>query len=388
VKVVNVVWESSAEEGETALEHGQADLASVPPTDSTSILIPLIRSGAVTETSAPGLSIFFSNFDMEFNQKVAQGLLPSGITLNAPSNLFQDLAFRQFMVHAFPYETVQDQYNTINDITDAELYGGIIPEGMGNYYPTNISWDMTDPSAVGTGSAGYWWSQVEAEKGIAATACTSASPCVFPYPGQTGAPLQDEIDSLWVSEVSQYSDGAVRMVPEDINFANLVENSFAPPGQNGMPVYNLGWAPDYPDPTDYIGPMAMPDSTYTWGNALQEGLAGSLYPASMDFGNYMASCPASYVWQTISVTTACQGTAYENMIALFTQASHDSNLIQRALLYNEGEHIDQQLALMTPNPGQGVGGWGTASWISGASMNENPCIGGGGDSTWFTVTYV
>jgi hypothetical protein len=35
-------------------------------------------------------------------------------------------------------------------------------------------------------------------------------------------------------------------------------------GQNPMPVYELGWAPDYPYPTDYLGPMALPVNSSTY----------------------------------------------------------------------------------------------------------------------------
>jgi hypothetical protein len=85
---------------------------------------------------------------------------------------------------------------------------------------------------------------------------------------------------------------------------------------------------------------------------------------------------------------ACQGTAYDYMVSLLTQAAHDSNLNQRVLLYNEAEHIAQELGIFVPNQGQSVAGWVTASWILGSSMNTNPCIGGGGDSSWYTVSYV
>jgi hypothetical protein len=385
IQTVNEIWESSALEGETAFENGQADLASIPATDSSSVLIPMIRAGTATVTSAPGLSIFFTNFDMTFSQSGAQGLLPSGEQLNAPSDLFQDLAFRQFLIHSYPYQTVQSQYNTINDIPGAVLYGGAIPIGMGNYYPTNVSWAMTDPVGTGTDSAGWWWTQVEAEKGIAASACTTSSPCLFPFPSYTGAPLEDEINSLWVSEVSQFSNGAVKVVPVDINFINLVINSFSNPGTNPMPMYELGWAPDYPDPTDYTGPLYMPDSTYTYGDAVQESFDGSLGVTNL--GEYIAPCPSNYVWAVDAVTTSCQGTAYDYMVNLLNQAAHDANLNQRVLLYNEAEHIAQQIGLFTPNQGQAVAGWVTASWIDGNSMNTNPCIGGGGDSSWYTVAY-
>ncbi len=390
VNTVNVVWEASATQGEAALENGQADIATVPPTDFSSVLLPLLHGGKVGITSAPGLSVFFTNFDMSFNPVAAQSYLPAGTTLNAPATLFQDLAFRQFLVHAFPYATVQSQYNTVDGIPLYQLYGGAIPIGMGNYYPNNISWDMSDPGS----GASPWWAAVQSENGIAAKACLPSKPCVFPFLSYAGAPLQDEVNGAWVTEITKLSGGAVDAVPVDIPFINLVINSFAAPGQNPMPMYELGWAPDYPDPTDYVNPIYMPDSTYTYGDALCEGLGMfttmgcAPHTSNLAAGNYDGALPAGWVWTNATVTTATQGTAYTTMTTLLADAAFDTNLQQRALLYNAAEHIAQQLGIFVPNSGQAIAGWTTASWIVGSSMNLNPTIGGGGDSTWYTVQYV
>jgi len=373
VKVVNVVWESSAEEGETALEHGQADIATIPSTDVSSILMPLIRAGDAQVTSALSFTVFFTNFNLNFNQEGAQDLLPSGAKLNAPSNLFQDLAFRQFLIHAYPYETVQDQYNAVDGITTGTMYGGAIPEGMGNYYPSNVSWDLANPSASGTNTAGWWWNQVEVENGAAAAACLSTRPCVFPFLSFLDDPIQDEENAAWSSEISTYSDGAIDMVNVDCGFDNcgcLLLPCYVPP------MSERGWDPDYPDPTDYVNPLYMPDSTYTYGDALSESL-----------GLYMNDCPGSYVWAVAAVTTSCQGTAYDTMVSLLTKASTDMNLDQRALLYNEAEHIAQQLGIFVPNSGQSLSDWVSESWLDETSLNVNPMIGGAGDSTWYAVQY-
>jgi hypothetical protein len=389
VTTVNEVWEDTATEGEVAFQNGQADLATIPGTDMTSVLIPMLHAGTASIASNPGLSIGFTNFVLNFSQSGAQGLLPSGDALNAPSDLFQDLAFRQFLIHAYPYQTIQSQYNTIDGIPNTFLYGGAIPIGMGNYYPGNISWANQDPDvppSTSPSSPTYWWNQVEAESGagdIAKAACTTAKPCTFPFPSEAGAPVQDLINDAWTSEISKYSNGAVNVIEVDISFGNLVANSFAAPGTNPMPMYELAWVPDFPDPTDYTGPMYSPDSTYTYGDALAEGLGLAGTYASP----YMGACPASYVWQVDAVTQACQGTAYTQMVAIMNAAAFDTNLDQRVLLYNAAEHIAQQLGIFTPNPGQAISGWTVAGWIDSSSLNANPCIGGGGDNTWYSVQY-
>ncbi len=382
VKTVNVVWEATAQEGEIALEHGQADFASVPSTDFSSVLLPLVQNGKVTVTSAVSLSIFFTNFVMQFSQSGAAGLLAqsgTGLSLNAPSNLFQDLAFRQFLIHAYPYATVQNQFNTVDGISLGVLYGGAIAKYMGNYYPTNVSWDQVDPVNSGASS---WWTNVTSEpNGIAAAACTPSKPCIFPFASYAGAPTQDEINKLWVSDIETYSKGAVEPVPVDINFGNLVVNSESPAGTNPMPMYELGWAPDFPDPTDYVAPLYYPNSTYGEGDALWQGLVGT--------GSYNTACTASgWEWMASGgVNQACQGYAYNEMISLMNSAAYDTNLQQRALLYNEAEHIAQQIGIFTPNPGQSGTTWIAASWLAGNTLNTNPTIGGGSDNTFYTIQY-
>src|SRR5690348_5938014 len=89
--------------------------------------------------------------------------------------------------------------------------------------------------------------------------CSSSSPCQFPLIGSTGSPVGDQINALWASEISQLSGGIFRVNPVDLNFNQIhVNSNFAGAGQNPMPLYGLGWAPDYPDPTDYVTPLYYP----------------------------------------------------------------------------------------------------------------------------------
>jgi ABC-type transport system substrate-binding protein len=380
VKTVNVVWEATAQEGEIALEHGQADFATVPSTDFSSVLLPLLQNGKVTVTSAVGLSIYFTNFVMQFSQSGAEGLLAqsgTGLTLNAPSNLFQDLVFRQFLIHAYPYATVQNQFNTVDGISVGVLYGGAIAKYMGNYYPTNISWDQVDP--VNSGAASWWTNVTSEPNGIAAAACTPNKPCIFPFVTSAGYPKEDAINKLWVREIESYSKGAVEPVPVDIPNGILFTESKSLPGANPMPMYDIGWSPDYPDPTDYVVPMYFPNATWGGTDALWQGLVGT--------ETYDTACTASgWEWMVSGgVTQACQGYAYNEMISLMSSAAYDTNLQQRALLYNEAEHIAQQLGIFTPNPAQVSNVWVASSEIASNSLNSNPMIGGNGDNLFYNL---
>jgi hypothetical protein len=387
MKTVNTVWETKASTGETALNNSQADIASVPVTDIASVLVPMIDKEKVTFSSIPSMNIFFTNFDFDFNQSGAQGILPGGYTLRAPSDLFQDLAFRQFVVHAYPYQTVQSSYNTLDGIVTQNLYGGAIPLGMGDYYPTNISWANQDPGTppiTSPLSPAYWWSQVQSETGpgaIVRSACTSIKPCIFPFATYQSSSVPDAVQDKWMGEVSTYSGGAITPVVVDLTFPQLVDDAFSPPGVNPLPMYEFGWAADYPDPTDYVDPIYLPDGSFTYGDALNESLVVS--------GSYASNCPDGYVWDVAAVTAACQGTAYSNMVKLLDQAAGEYVPGQRVFLYNEAEHIAQQLGIFVPDPGQQNVIVVAASWLSdsNASLNVNPAVGAEGVYTWYTVQY-
>ncbi len=385
IPTVNVVWEATQTPGETALAAGTADSASIPSTD-TSFLLQEIKKGVIGATIIPSISVFFYPFDFNFTVSGAQTYISQKVT--APSNLFTDLNFRHFLAAAMPYATVQSTINTVDGIQYAFQYGGAIPDYMGNFYPTNISWPsgnpVDNPSVVG--SAAYWWAQIQNESGkyaIAKNACTTASPCTFPLMSYAGAPAQDAENSLFVASVTKLSNGAVNIIPVDIPFFNLVVNSFSLAGQNPMPMFTLGWAPDYPDPTDYVAPMYYPNATYTEGDALWQGISN--YSATPYF-NQACAGPKS----DPQVTFDCQGWAYMDMNNFLQQAAAclppTCSASHRVLLYNMAENIANQLALYIWN-GQSNAVYDYATWINPAGINSNPMIGGGGDQTWYTWEY-
>jgi hypothetical protein len=389
---VSVIWETTQTPGETALALGTADSAGIPSSD-TPFLLQEEAKGVIGATLIPTLSVFFYAMDMDFNPSLAQQYISQKVT--APANLFQDYNFRHFMLATMPYATVQSTINTVDGIEYAFQYGGAIPEFMGNFYPTNISWPSGNPvtNPAVTGSAGYWWAQIQAESGpfaIAKNACTTSNPCTFPLFTQSGDPPLDAEDALWVSEISKISDGAVNMIPVDVSFVTLVINSFSAPTQNPMPIYTLGWAPDYPDPTDYVAPMFYPNATYTYGNALAQSFFYG-FPWSVATTNWDSACSGTNDWNMV-VTYQCQGYAYNKMYETLLAAQYclpvtKCSPSERVLLYNGAEHIANQLGLYVWN-GQDNALYDYASWINPAGINSNPMVGGGGDQTWYTWEYV
>ena len=388
VAKVTVVYQATDTIGIEQYKAGQVDLATILPGE-TPELLSLIQEGKIGAFTVPSLSIFFLSFAIEFNPTLAKTLDPN--TLNVPGDFFSSVALREFLVNAFPYNTVENTIFTTDGIQYGFNYGGAIPQYMGNYYPTNISFPSGDPVLnPGTqGSAAWWWTQATTVGSPyydpELTSCTTSSPCEFPIIGQKGATQVDQMIQDYLPYISQVTGGRLAPNTFDITFGQLVVGSLsALPGQSSLPWFNLGWAPDYPDPTDYLAALYYANASYTSGNAVEQGLSvytcaggslvGPAQPASMQGLLYWANAAG--------IPQACQGNAYGAMLWGMNQAAGMPVGPARVLMYNLVEHIANHLALYVYyDQANLVASY--ASWINPTTLNINPTIGGGGDNTWY-----
>ena len=381
---VDVTWETQATQGEQAYVNGVADHATIPPTDF-SLLLELIGQGKAIAINAPTLTIGFYPFNLQFNLGGAQKLTTQQVTV--PSDWFSYVGMREFFARAYPYTTVQTQFNTRDGVVLGFNYGGAIPQFMANYYPKGIPWPNTDPCTDGSNPScpTYWWDQMQDKASMyydpEVAACTTSNPCEFPLVGETGSAAGDQIRQLWASELSQLTSGAVQVQPVDLNFVDVVIGSeYCGPSQCPMPTYALGWAPDYPDPTDYVGPLYEANNTYTYGDAV----AQTLYTAAFSAG--CGGAGTDYVYfASHDVGNNCQGPAYKAMLTATSLASTEQNLTLRAQLYAYAEEIAYRLCLYTYT-GQDNAVASMASWVDASSINTNVTIGGGGDTPFFWLT--
>lgn len=380
---IQVIWETSETPGEQALRFGAADFATIPPT-SVGLLLQLIQQGKVNAIQAPTLSIFFQAFNLNFNLAGAQRFSTNPITVQ--NDFFSYLGMREFLARAYPYNTIENTIQTRDGIQYSFNEGGAIPQFMGGYYPTNISWPTADPCTSTTDQAcpAYWWAQMQSKSSSfydqEATQCTSANPCQFPIFSATGNPQQDEINSLWISELSSLSGGAIKASPIDINFAEEVALSGTVAGQNPMPVYSLGWAPDYPDPTDYTVPMYNPNATYTAGDAVATQLEQPQFASGCPYTIHQYAQYAALAVST-GIPQACQGVAYRAMVYALGNASYTTNLTQRQGIYVLAEEIGYGLSLYL-YAGQANAVPQFSSWVDINSVDTNVMATG----AWWSLT--
>ena len=387
---INVVYEQNDTVGLNQYADGQADFATIQPGE-TPRMLSLIEEGKIGMMTVPTLSISFLAFSLQFDVSAAKSLDPANITV--PGDFFSYVGLRQFLVNAFPYYTVENTSFSTDGIPYGSSYGGAIPQHMGNYYPTNISWPSGDPvsSASANGSAAWWWAEATNPSSpyydTELASCTRSSPCQFPIVGQSGAPQVDRLIQDYMAYIDSISGGRLAPTTFDCGFSCLGNPCYT--GWlcgNPLPLYNLGWAPDYPDPTDYMAPLYYPNATYTSGDAVQEGL--SMFTCSNVGPIPSGSAAGLLFWsKQTAIPQACQGNAYGAMEWGMNTAAGMPVGPARVLMYNMVEHIANGLALYVYYDQQNIITT-YASWIATSSVNTNPMIGGSGDFLWYSVRYV
>ncbi len=409
---VDVTWETAAEGdslGTSAIQAGTADFAGIYTTQ-TSTLLGYVHSGIWNYTLFPTLSTAFTpiNFAVDYS---AYNSTFSGSPLEAnpiPSTLFTDLAVRNFYVDAYPYTTVEDTINTVDGVQFAFNAGGPIPENMGNYYPSNVSWPYLqgDPTqgASAVGSAAWWWAELTDPSSPYYNAtlvktCTTSHPCTWPIGFFDGAPADLALIDDWAGEIYNLSGHTLSPWPLALTFTEFLSDTLI--GAYESPLVStvgFGWAPDYPDPTDYMAPIAQADGDYTGPDTVSNQLALASHEENATCGHYGISTEAgAYANLTYwahqaddpaagTLNSACEGVAYSVASYWMTVAGGLSASPARVLDYNLVEQILNALALYVYN-GQSNELVGFAPWINPASINRNPVIGGGGDLVWFQVQY-
>ena len=409
---VDVTWETAKEGdslGTDAIEAGTADFAGIYTTE-TSTLLGYVHSGLWQYDLFPTLSTGFTPINLGVDYS-AYNTTFAGTPLESnpiPPDLFTDIGLRNFYIDAYPYTTIENTINTVDTIQYAFNAGGPIPFGMGNYYPANVSWpylegNPTQPSST-VGSAAWWWAQITSPtspyyNATVAKKCTSSDPCTWPIGYWDGEPSQlTEIDD-WAGDVYNLSGHALSPWPLALTFTQFLSDTLIGPYESPLvSETGFGWAPDYPDPTDYMAPMAQPAGDYTNPDTWNSQLFLPQYENNKTCGHYGIATEASAYanltyWahqaeapQNDTLTSSCQGVAYSVASYWMATAGALAASAQRILDYNLVEQITNALGMYIYN-GQTNELVGFAPWINASSINENPVIGGGGDSIWFQIQY-
>src|SRR5208282_2061787 len=409
---IDVTWETQAEGdslGTDSILAGTADFAGIYTTQ-TSTLLGFVHSGLWQYVIFPTLDEAFTTINLGVSYGAYNTSFAGTPLQSNPINptLLSDFGLRNFYVDAYPYTTVENTINTVDGIQYAFNAGGPIPVGMGSYYPANVSWPylLGNPSnsTVATpGTASWWWAQITNASSpyynsTLVNDCTSTNPCTWPIGYFDGAPVNLVLIDDWAADIYQLSGHSLEPYPLAETFTQFL-TAFS--GAYQSPLVSstgFGWAPDYPDPTDYMAPIAQPNGQYTDSDTFNDQLALSQFENNATCGHSgLSNATNAFANLTYWVAQAqnpaagtfnstCQGVAYNVASYWMAFAGALPAGAARILDYNLIEQITNALAMYTYN-GQANELVGFAPWIDPASINENPVIGGGGDIVWYQVHY-
>jgi hypothetical protein len=388
---VHVTYQDSGSTSISGFQAGNLDLGAFAQQDTSSIL-NLQSHGKLGVTYSPTLSILFFPYNLNAS---ASAFRADGFAgpYTIPADFFSSNSARMLFDYAYPYAVVGPDLNAVDGLQWVVNTGGPIPQHMGGYYPTNVSFPNAKPdlNPADVGGAAWWANQAMNITGSPyydpeLAQCKNVT-CVFPIEGELGADALNSAIQLWIHSVELLTDEAIQpyWFGDECGFIECIQPLFPGPGQNPFPIWSSGWAPDYPDPTDYITPMALPNQTYTYPDAVYQQLSLPAYDNALACGHATDTYANLIYWShQAQLTSECQGVAYGDSVAYMEIAAGLPTATQRILDYNLVEHILNALGLYTYFGQENAIG-AAAPWINNATLNTDPMIGGGGDQPYFQI---
>lgn len=351
------------------LKSGEAQTGTIP-TSNWNLATQLKNTGNFNITSFPSLSINFYNFNANVNTTALQKIHRGS---NLPSDLFASLNVRRAFAYAFNYNNFMN-YQVGNKIYNSSLamaYAGLLPQGMiGAQSISELNKTTTGVPYYNLKLAEQYWSSVNLNKfGISNSSSGdliyNGNNLVIPIFVSQSDPIDLAGAETFATTLSTFIKGATFpivqiSVPTSISYVN--------PGSNPMPLYILQgtWGPDYPYPTDYLGPIGMPYS-------------GSYYAAADGF-------TASY-FKTVGESQ--QAATMSSMVSEYNNASLIANTSKAIVQFHK---LNEMVVNMTffIYEYQTNGFWITSSNVNQhdiSTYQENVMRGGDGAMLYNLLSY-
>ncbi len=270
IKTIYIDYLATPTDSYLALKSGTAQIGSIP-TSMWNLEEQLQNAGVVTNSSFATMTNFWYSFNANVDTKVLSGIDSKA---NLPADLFMNLSVRQAFQYGYNENHFLSQMvgNGIYHVTFGEQFYGMLPAGM-LYSQTAAELNATTtgvPYFNLTKAQGLWSTFVNstmgADMGLSyASGIDSYNGSALNIPVYLVTP--DPVDTLgatmWMTDMQQVIPG-LQFSVEQITFVQSI--AYTAIGQNPQPISIEGWAPDYPFPSDYLVPMAIPtDAGYFTG---------------------------------------------------------------------------------------------------------------------------
>jgi ABC-type transport system substrate-binding protein len=341
---VIIQWVKDPQTAYNLFVSGQADIVTGLPTSYFPSLKQLVAQGQAAIYQFPTLSEFFFVFNLNISQDGLKKLNPS---YHIPSDYFANLYVRKAFAYAFDYVNYLQNIlgNAKYGFEFGKGYAGVIIPGLPYYTPPE------EFTGVPTYNLTY------AKQLLIQSGMYNVS-VYFPIIVPAGDPVTYAAAQMWASALNQI-DPNIKAEPLYMEFSTII--SYMVPGQNPMPIYYLGWIADYPHPSDFVDAMYKENGTY---------------PAPD--GWYV-----SYLQQ---LGYKDQAQLYAKLNQLIVKADSETDPVKAKELYKQVTQIAINLYMyvyvVQPNAF-----WVVKPYMHGykglISYQENPMIGGAGDSLFF-----
>jgi peptide/nickel transport system substrate-binding protein len=338
-----IQWEKDPSTALLIAESGQTDIIEGLPTYDYPIMAKLQSEGKITITPFPTLSIFWFEYNFDVNTTMLP-TLGSGYTV--PQYYFTNLDVRRAWSYAFNYT------NYINNLVGNAKYGadfafhytGVIPLGMPGYMsPAQLEQAGAVVPVYNLSIA----KQYMEESGLYNQTIN------IPIIVYAGDPVDFAAVQDWITTMESI-DPNIHAQALYMEFSQIIGYMVA--GQNPMPIYILGWAPDYPFPSDYMIPMYQENGTY--------GAANSWNPQ---------------VLETAGHPNQAKEDALMNQYIADAQATGNATLALK--YYDQAEVLGVNLTFYTYTEQQNAF-WMYSSALHGVQYEQNAIFGGGGDTMY------
>jgi peptide/nickel transport system substrate-binding protein len=222
----------------------------------------------------------YPTFSMEFlgfNQQIDMNYNPAAGTDTVPSDFFADSSVRKAFAYAFDY----DSYIANCYLGGAIKPNGVIPQGMFGYDSSipYYDYDLTMAalylnSAVADPDSGETWG----ERGFTITVMYNSGNYMREMECQLLKAGMENLTSLGLVT------GTVQVNIMALDWSIYMDAQ----SNKGLPIFFLGWMPDYADPDDYVVPFLQSAGVYARWCSISDGYLDSRITAAsseLDPGN-------------------------------------------------------------------------------------------------------